>query len=156
MTCRWALDTAGRGSSTVFLSIFPGPLFHSLGEGAETGTGTSVPCSRACVQAASCASVAETWQSCWKAGSGQEQMWLPPPFRCPTVSFPPGRAGPQHPHPAALPLEAESVASQSGSTATWPCDTGPVPRPSADNNPIISTTCCSSNSYHEPGAACFI
>lgn len=58
----------------------------------------------------------------------------------------------QHCHPR----QNQDLAPQSGSAATWPCDTGPVPRPSADNNPIISTTCCSSNSYHEPGAACFI
>ena len=59
------------------------------------------------------------------------------------------------PHPAALPLEAESRPGFSAA-ATWPCDTGPVPRPSDNNNPIISTTCCSSNSYHEPGAECFL
>ena len=58
----------------------------------------------------------------------------------------------QHCHPR----QNQDLAPQSGSAATWPCDTGPVPRPSADNNPIISTTCCSPNSYHEPGAACFI
>lgn len=40
-----------------------------------------MPCSGACVQAASCASVAETQQPCWKAGSGQEQVWTPPPFQ---------------------------------------------------------------------------
>lgn len=67
---RWALQE--EGLAVAFPNMCYQDLFFTvLGEGAETGPGISMPCSGACVLAASRVSVAKTRRPCWRArGAG--------------------------------------------------------------------------------------
>ena len=82
VTCRWALGTAGRGSSTRFLTIFPGPLFTVWGKGLRQELG--LPC---CAAGPAC--------------------WPPAVLLLPKHGSPAGRLGPGRrgvaPPPAGVP-----------------------------------------------------